>query len=110
MLTNKKTNNQASTLCQVIYKLKKPMSLFYCFLSPVVIGVILAASWAQYEPMARGAYTYPAWANAVGWLIAMTAILSVPAGALLAVLRAYRANPGAGLRAVVRREARHTSR
>ena len=94
----------------MIYKLKKPMMVFYCGLSPVVIGVILVASWAQYTPMTRGSYTYPAWANGVGWLIAMTAILSVPAGAVLAIVRAYRANPEAGLLAVVRKEARHTSR
>ena len=38
---------------QIIYKLKKPMMVFYCGLSPIAIGVILVASWAQYAPITR---------------------------------------------------------
>ena len=39
--------------------------------------VILLYSWAQYEPLTKGDYEYPAWANALGWTIAMCAILPV---------------------------------
>ena len=38
---------------QIIYKLKKPMMVFYCGLSPIAIGIILVASWAQYAPITR---------------------------------------------------------
>ena len=42
-----------------------------------IFQVILIYSWAQYEPLEKGDYTYPAWANALGWVIAMCAILPV---------------------------------
>ena len=29
------------------------MMVFYCALSPIAIGVILIASWAQYKPITR---------------------------------------------------------
>ena len=122
---------------QIIYKLKKPMMVFYCFLSPIAIGVILLASWAQYAPItrwdkylhcllfpyfidsqyvlssnsatsftasiSRGDYVYPGWANGIGWLIAMTAILSVPIMAIVTVVAAYRKRPEEGVLAAFNR-------
>ena len=38
--------------------------------------------WFQYTPLTKGDYTYSPTANAFGWLIAMIAILSVPAVAI----------------------------
>eukprot|EP00088_Acartia_fossae_P029786 TRINITY_DN3067_c0_g1_i4.p1 TRINITY_DN3067_c0_g1~~TRINITY_DN3067_c0_g1_i4.p1 ORF type:complete len:711 (+),score=155.03 TRINITY_DN3067_c0_g1_i4:47-2179(+) len=52
--------------------------VFYCFISPLLIIIILLISWAQYEPFKKGDYTYPGWANGIGWFIAMFCILSVP--------------------------------
>ena len=54
---------------------------------PFSFQVILVYSWAQYAPLTKGDYTYPAWANAVGWGIALTAILSVPVVALYQIIR-----------------------
>ena len=104
------------------------MMVFYCALSPIAIGVILIASWAQYEPITRwriiikiiimimtfftapfystifrGDYVYPGWANGIGWLIAMTAILSVPLMAVVTVVAAYRRRPDEGLMAAFNR-------
>jgi len=60
-------------------KVKKVWSFFYMGLSPLVIFVILCISWNQYKPFTKGDYVYPDWANGIGWLIAMTCILAVPA-------------------------------
>ena len=107
------------------------MMVFYCALSPIAIGVILIASWAQYKPITRcvghhnhhqnhnhdnylftapfystifrGDYVYPGWANGIGWLIAMTAILSVPLMAVVTVVAAYRRRPDEGLMAAFNR-------
>ena len=35
----------------------------YQTLSPLIIGVILLISWANHEPLKKGSYTYPQWAN-----------------------------------------------
>jgi Sodium:neurotransmitter symporter family len=37
--------------------------------------VILAYSWASHEPLTKGDYVYPEWADAIGWIIALIAIL-----------------------------------
>jgi len=77
----------------ILYKLKKPMSVFYCFLSPLVITIIFIFSWVNYEPLKKGDYTYPGWANGIGWIIAMLGILPVPFTALYVFVKAYLANP-----------------
>ena len=46
---------------------------------------------------------YPGWANGIGWLIAMTAILSVPIAAIVTVVVAYRKRPEEGLLAALNR-------
>ena len=51
----------------------------------------------------RGDYVYPGWANGIGWLIAMTAILSVPLMAIVTVIAAYRKRPEEGLLAAFNR-------
>ena len=43
-------------------------------------------SWVKYEPLTKGDYEYPAYANAIGWIIAMTAILAVPAVAIYQII------------------------
>jgi len=58
--------------------LRYPFVFMYSVLSPLLILVILISSWATHESLESGGYLYPDWANAVGWIIAMTAILAVP--------------------------------
>ncbi len=61
---------------------KTHFMVLYKTVSPLIIFFILIISWARYEPLTKGDYTYPGWANAIGWIIAMTAILAVPAVAI----------------------------
>ncbi len=60
--------------------IKTNVYFIYMTLSPAIIFVILAISWASHEPIKKGSYTYPDWADAIGWIIAMTMILAVPIG------------------------------
>ena len=46
---------------------------------------------------------YPGWANGIGWLIAMTAILSVPLMAIVTVVAAYQKRPEEGIFAAFNR-------
>jgi len=62
---------------KMILKLKWPMAVFYMFLSPLAIFIIFIFSLYNYEPLKKGDYEYPAWANAIGWIIAMLGILPV---------------------------------
>jgi solute carrier family 6 amino acid transporter-like protein 5/7/9/14 len=54
------------------------LAVFYMFVSPLLIIIILLIDWASYKPFTKGDYVYPAWANGIGWFIAMFCILSVP--------------------------------
>ena len=50
------------------------MSLIFAF----CLQIILILSWANHEPLKKGDYEYPEWANAIGYIIALVAILAVP--------------------------------
>ena len=51
-------------------------SIFYAF--PLQLVVILTAT--QYTPITLGTYTYPEWANILGWLIVVFPLIFIPAG------------------------------
>merc|ERR1712228_664214 len=71
----------------MILKLKWPLAVFYMFLSPLAIFIIFIFSWYNYEPLKKGDYVYPAWANGVGWIIAMLGILPVFFSAAFLLIR-----------------------
>ena len=43
-------------------------------------------SWVEHEPLTKGDYVYPLYANAIGWIIAMIAILATPAVAIYQII------------------------
>ena len=65
---------------------KSVLFFIYTTLAPLIIFVILIISWSSHEPLTKGEYIYPKWANDVGWAIAMIAICSVPFVAILQML------------------------
>lgn len=65
------------------------MKPFYLVISPLVIFIIFCFSWANYEPLKKGDYVYPPWANGVGWILAMTCILPVPGAAIYSLVKGY---------------------
>ncbi|KAK2183134.1 hypothetical protein NP493_318g03000 [Ridgeia piscesae] len=57
------------------------------FVSPVFLFVIIVSSIASYNPLVyktstAGDYTYPPWANALGWVIASSSMVLVPVVAI----------------------------
>jgi solute carrier family 6 amino acid transporter-like protein 5/7/9/14 len=76
---------------------KTNIHFIYLTMSPAIITVILIISWANHEPLTKGDYKYPEWADGVGWTIAMIAICSVPAVAIYQLIMAvYRASKRPG--------------
>uniref|UniRef100_A0AAR2JKA3 Transporter n=1 Tax=Pygocentrus nattereri TaxID=42514 RepID=A0AAR2JKA3_PYGNA len=52
------------------------------FLSPILVVVILISSIIQYTPARYGkSYTYPLWAEVLGWFISLVSIIWIPLGA-----------------------------
>ena len=62
-------------------------------MSPLIIGVILIISWGSHEPLTKGDYQYPGWADSIGWLISMTVILAVPVVAIYQLGYVFYKNP-----------------
>jgi len=65
------------------------MKPFYWVVSPLVIFIIFCFSWANYEPLTKGDYVYPPWANGIGWILAMTCILPIPGCAIYELVKGY---------------------
>ena len=60
-----------------LYFSRTHLAFLYMTLSPMIILVVLLYSCIGYEPLTKGDYVYPGWANAIGWSIAMIGICSV---------------------------------
>ncbi|NP_001103931.2 uncharacterized protein LOC561694 isoform a [Danio rerio] len=65
---------------------KKPNLFFricWQYLSPMLVLGILISSIVQYTPARYGkSYTYPLWAELLGWFISLVSIIWIPLGAL----------------------------
>ncbi|KAM3867516.1 sodium- and chloride-dependent GABA transporter ine [Diretmus argenteus] len=63
-----------------------PPNIYFrlCWLvfSPLLVLCILISSIIQYTPVAYGKYTYPVWAEVVGWGISLVSIVWIPLGAI----------------------------
>ncbi|XP_029960070.1 sodium- and chloride-dependent GABA transporter ine [Salarias fasciatus] len=51
-------------------------------LCPVLLLCILISSIAQFSPAHYGKYTYPVWAECVGWVISVLSVMWIPLGAV----------------------------
>lgn len=47
-------------------------------ISPIAILLIFIATFVEYEASTYGDYTFPAWADALGWIMAVAIILAIP--------------------------------
>ena len=76
--------------CQLSRNVKsmtgKSPSLYFlvCWLAcaPILVGIILLFSIINYEPAKYGTYTYPPWADGLGWLVSLCSMICIPAGAI----------------------------
>ncbi|KAK2164414.1 hypothetical protein NP493_1414g01000 [Ridgeia piscesae] len=57
--------------------------------TPLLVAAILVFSWVDYKPTTYGLYTYPAWAEAIGWLMTLTVVVALIAPGIIIALRAY---------------------
>ncbi|XP_029915150.1 sodium- and chloride-dependent GABA transporter ine [Myripristis murdjan] len=66
--------------------LGKPANIYFrvCWLvcAPMLVLCILISSVIQYTPAHYGDYTYPVWAEVVGWGISLVSIVWIPLGAI----------------------------
>ncbi|CAL1531804.1 unnamed protein product [Lymnaea stagnalis] len=51
----------------------------WCVISPVTIAFIFIFMFIDYKASTYDKYTYPGWADAMGWLMTLTAVLAIPA-------------------------------
>ncbi|XP_043924353.1 sodium- and chloride-dependent GABA transporter ine-like [Protopterus annectens] len=67
--------------------LGKPPNIFFklCWwvFSPLLVTIILVSSIIQYTPARYGKfYTYPPWAESMGWFVSLCSIIWIPLGAI----------------------------
>jgi len=55
-------------------------------ISPVIVVFILVFTWADYDGNSYGEYDFPAWANALGWIITFSSVIFIP---IVATIKIY---------------------
>ncbi|KAH9496362.1 Sodium- and chloride-dependent glycine transporter 2 [Bulinus truncatus] len=52
--------------------------IVWCVVSPFTIGFIFIFMFIDYKGSTYGDYTYPGWADAMGWLMTMASVIAIP--------------------------------
>ena len=58
--------------------------------TPLLLSCVLVATLVDYHPVKEGDYVFPAWANGVGWGVAVSSLIAVLPLSLLEIWRAVR--------------------
>ncbi|XP_072099755.1 sodium- and chloride-dependent GABA transporter ine [Mobula birostris] len=70
--------------------LGKPPNIYirvcWLVLSPILILVLAVCIVLDFEPVRYGTYSYPEWAQSLGWVITLTSLIWIPTGALHTLL------------------------
>jgi len=66
--------------------------IMWKFITPISLLIILIWSMIDYEPARYGNFIFPGWAQAIGWLILMTALILVPLFAFLQIKKSPGSN------------------
>ncbi|XP_063397910.1 sodium- and chloride-dependent glycine transporter 1-like isoform X2 [Mytilus trossulus] len=61
-------------------------TIFWKYLSPLTLVSVLLFNLIQYKPLAYGNYTYPGWANGLGWVLSLIPMIIITA---LAIKKIY---------------------
>uniref|UniRef100_A0A4W6GB47 Transporter n=1 Tax=Lates calcarifer TaxID=8187 RepID=A0A4W6GB47_LATCA len=56
--------------------------LCWLLLCPLLVLCIMISSIVQYTPARYGTYTYPVWAECVGWCVSLVSVVWIPLGAI----------------------------
>lgn len=67
---------------------KPPMwwKVMWMGVTPVLLAGIMVFTWIDYTPSKYDDYHYPAWADAVGWVLTMTSVLAIPTVAIYKIV------------------------
>lgn len=65
-------------------------TIFWKFLSPLTLVSVLLFNLVQYKPLSYGKYTYPGWANGLGWVLSLVPMMII---STLAARKIYYAPP-----------------
>ncbi|XP_014772306.1 sodium-dependent proline transporter isoform X1 [Octopus bimaculoides] len=71
----------------------KYFSIFWKYISPATLTLLMVFNAIQYEPLEYDTYVYPGWANAIGWLMALAPIMMIIAIAVFRLLTTHRDLP-----------------
>ncbi|XP_077971386.1 sodium- and chloride-dependent betaine transporter-like [Styela clava] len=58
------------------------------YVTPAICMMIFIAICSMYKPLEMGSYTYPWWADMIGWVISISVVASIPIIAIKALLEA----------------------
>ena len=58
----------------------------------VMFQIIMIFNWVDYTPVSYGAYTYPGWAEGLGWALAALSLICIPMGMIKSVVEAEGSN------------------
>ncbi|XP_037086841.1 sodium-dependent proline transporter-like [Pollicipes pollicipes] len=73
-------------------RLKAHLTAIYGTVSPLLVGVVLILGWANFTPLVSGGYKYPAYANGIGWAVAILIISVIPLGFIYNVVVEQKGN------------------
>ena len=70
--------------------LGKPVSIWWkvmwCCVTPILLAGIMVFTWIDYTPSKYDTYAFPAWADALGWIITMTSVSAIPIVAVIKII------------------------
>ncbi len=58
------------------------------FVTPTIISLVLLATFYGYTPLKYGDYTFPMWANCLGWWVTSASVAFIPIVAFSKILTA----------------------
>ncbi|XP_077863914.1 sodium- and chloride-dependent glycine transporter 1-like [Saccoglossus kowalevskii] len=75
--------------CEVMIGFRPNIYWRSCWMvgAPFILGFILIFSFVSYTPCSYGDYVYPAWAEALGWVMVMSSLVAIPVYAIYHLIR-----------------------
>jgi hypothetical protein len=52
-------------------------NICWLVISPLLLIILVVVSWVQYKPLQTDEYVFPAWSNAIGWLMTVSILLGM---------------------------------
>lgn len=72
------------------FKLNIHWWICWTFITPVLLIIVLGFNIYEFTPLAFGDYTLPDWAQALGWMMAVAAVIPIPIFAAGRIIQSYK--------------------